>query len=56
MSRIDVQSLLGYRINPSPERAATREYEGMRTLLVDDGKFEIAIKGRGMSTLPHSTS
>jgi hypothetical protein len=56
MSWIYVQSLLGYRINPSPECAATRKYKGVRTLLVDDGKFEIAIKGRGMSILPHSTS
>jgi hypothetical protein len=44
-----VNSFVGFGINPSaPREATTRECESMRTFVIDNGEFQIAITWGGL--------
>ena len=45
--------LTGLRLNPATQRPTAREHKRMRTVAVDDGKFDLRLKGRGADGLPH---
>ena len=53
MGRPHIEPLLGLYLHPAVENAAARKHQRMRTVIVDDGQFEIAIERRGGNVLPH---
>jgi hypothetical protein len=54
MGRMHVQPFPRQRIGPAVEKAPAGKDQRMRTLLVDDGEFEIAVEGGARYRLPHS--
>ena len=56
MGRPHVQPFLGLHFHPAVENTAAREHERMRTVIIDDGQFKVAVERRGGYMLPHSVS
>ena len=55
MRRAHVKTPFSLRVDPSVGNAATGKNQGMDTLSVEDGKFDIAIEWRSRNWLPHNT-
>ena len=52
MSRPHVQPFLGLHFHPAVEYAAAREYERVRSIIIDDGQLKVAVERRGGDRLP----
>lgn len=48
----DIEVLLGFGVDPSAEHAATGERHGVRTILVQDGQFQVSVERCGADRLP----
>jgi hypothetical protein len=53
MARTHVQPFRGRRVHPAAENAPARKHQRMLPVIVDDGQFEIAGKGRSGNFPPH---
>lgn len=52
MRRVDVDRLVCFGFEPAGEDAAAREYQRVQPFHIENGKFQIAVKGRGRNWLP----
>ena len=52
MARAYIDGFLGFCINPSVENTAACKGESVRSVVVDDGQFQIAVKWRVRYGLP----
>jgi hypothetical protein len=51
---MDRYFLAGFGFQPAPQRPAAREHQGVRTLTVDHGKFDLGFKWSALDGLPHA--
>jgi hypothetical protein len=54
MGRIDIEPLARFPPDPAVGNAPASKYQGVLAMLVDDGKFDLAVEGRGRGGLPHA--
>jgi hypothetical protein len=53
MSRVDVDVLVRFRVDPSAEHPAAGKDERVRAVFVDHGQFQVFVEGRAGHGLPH---